>query len=241
MTISINCGRGRLLACHFKLAPKKPRLVSFYSHESWSMFSRQNIHEQNRCYVPKYSRNIGSLFGVFDISKRFFCRLNYGGQKFTLVNGISNQHQQQLKANLITNDVDSQINTCSQESTKNERKEKLKLKNCFVCFVCVRNALIHIAIPIHVGESENFTTMCDTNKSDVVKCAICRLEAVLISNKFEFSKLPHCKLKLTMRHAKKQGVEYCRVVVFSFKNANRHLRLQLATLKFLMSLEIRQF
>ena len=43
-----------------------------------------------------------------------------------------------------------------------------------------------------------------------------------------------------MRHAKKQGVEYCRVVVF-FKNANRHLRLQLATLKFLMSLEIRQF
>ena len=44
-----------------------------------------------------------------------------------------------------------------------------------------------------------------------------------------------------MRHAKKQGVEYSRVVVFSFKNANRHLRLQLATLKFFMSLEIRQF
>ena len=72
MTISINCGRGRLLACHFKLAPKKPRLVSFYSHESWSMFSCQNILEQNRCYVPKYSRNIASLFGVFDISKWFF-------------------------------------------------------------------------------------------------------------------------------------------------------------------------
>ena len=172
-------------------------------------------------------------------------RLNCGGQKFTLVNGISNQHQQQLKANLINNNVDSQINSCSQESTKNERKEKLKLKNCFVCFVCERNALNHIAIPIlsiiHVGESENFTTMCNTNKTDVVKCAICRLEAALISNKFELSKLSHCKLKLTMRHAKKQGVEYCRVVVFSFKNANRHLRLQLATLKFLMSLEIRQF
>lgn len=165
-------------------------------------------------------------------------RLNYGDQKFTLVNDISNQHQQQL--NLINNDVDSLIDTCSQESSKNERKEKLKLKNCFVCFVCERNALIHIAIPIlsiiHVGESENFTTMCDTNKTDVVKCAICRLETVLISNKFELSKLPHsCKLKLTMRHAKKQ------VVVFSFKNANRHLHLQLATLKFLMSLKIRQF
>ena len=136
-------------------------------------------------------------------------RLNYGGQKFTLVNGISNQHQQQLKANLINNNADSQINTCSQECTKNERKEKLKLKNCFVCFVCERNGLIHIAIPIlsiiHVDESENFTTMCDTNKTDVVKCAICHLEAVLISNKFELSKLPHCKLKLTMRHAKKQG------------------------------------
>ena len=77
-----------------------------------------------------------------------------------------------------------------------KEKKNLNLKIALfhpLVFHTERNALNHIAIPIlsiiHVGESENFTTMCDTNKTDVVKC---RLEAAFISNKFELSKLPHC-------------------------------------------------
>lgn len=172
-------------------------------------------------------------------------RLNFGGQKFTLVNGISNQHQQQLKANLINNNVDSQINTCSQERTKNERKEKLKLKNCFVSSVSFSHWEKRIESyrhPYFVYYScRGKWKLHDDVRHKQNRCSQMSPRGSFISNKFELSKLSHCKLKLTMRHAKKQGVEYCRVVVFSFKNANRHLRLQPATLIFLLSLEIRQF